>query len=240
MIILLIISMLICRTTQNRMTMIITFRTNFPTTINKRMLMLGSQNSIKHNRIITACRIFHSNRHFNSTRSQTVLLVFHRTRSYRNITQNIIKILIIFRIKHFVRKNKTSFFHSTHMHSAAGNNSLKQIRFCFRVRLMKHSFITFSSSSRFVRVNSRNKQNFVCNFFLHRHKTIHIIQNRIFIICRTRSDNQNHFIRPAFKHSLNLVTLFFHNFADFSSHRILLFNLSRNSQPSFKIHIHII
>ena len=64
--------------------------------------MLGSINGVEHNGKVTAGWIFHSGCNIKTADGKTVLLVFNRTCTDRNVGEQVFYISPVFRIKHFV------------------------------------------------------------------------------------------------------------------------------------------
>ena len=78
-------AVLVYRTAQNGMSERIALRLDFPAAVEERMAYLSRLDGIKHNAQVAAGRILHSDRHADSARRQSVLLIFHRARSYCHI-----------------------------------------------------------------------------------------------------------------------------------------------------------
>jgi len=66
------------------------------------MAGLGSLNGIHHDTQIAAGGIFHAHRRFNAAGGEPVLLVFHAAGTHGHIGQQVGKIPVVFRIKHFI------------------------------------------------------------------------------------------------------------------------------------------
>ena len=162
--------------------------------VNKSMGTLGSHNGIEHHGEISTGRIFHSHRYIHTTCCQAVLLILYRTGSDRLVGKDIVKVTPVLRIEHFVRCCQSTLFDSTGMHFPDGNDTCQKIRRLIRLRLMQHSLIPLSCCPRFIRIDPGNDHEPVRNLLIYFGKAIHILADRIFIICRTRSYNYNKFI----------------------------------------------
>ena len=111
---------------------------------------------VQHNRKVAAGRIFHTNRNIKTADHQTMFLIFYRTGTDRYIGKKIRQVVPVVRIKHFIGGSKTGFLNGAHMHMTDCQNTGKNIRLCFRIRLMQHALITFTSSTRFICIDSWN------------------------------------------------------------------------------------
>ena len=78
-------------------------RIDFPSSVNEVMRMLRCVNGVKHDREIAAGRILHAAGNVKAADSQTVLLVFDRTRADRYIGDQVIQIIPVLRIEHLIR-----------------------------------------------------------------------------------------------------------------------------------------
>ena len=139
---------------ENRVCQRITTCFHITSTINEMMWMLGSDYGVQHNRQVTAGRILHTNRDIHTAGSQTMLLVFYGTCTDCFIRKNIIQVAAIFRIEHFICRRKTGFLKYADMHFADCNDSGKEIRCLIRIRLMEHSLVAITGSSRLVCIYS--------------------------------------------------------------------------------------
>ena len=80
------------------------------------------------------------------------------------------------------------------MHLADRYQSCEHVRCLFWIRLMDHTFVTLTGSTRFIRINARNDQNLVCYFVLYFAQAKKIIADRILIISRTWTNDRKKFI----------------------------------------------
>ena len=64
---------------------------------------------------------------------KTVLLIFNRTCTDRNVGEQVFYISPVFRVKHFVCTGETAFFNGTDVHFAHGDQSLNHVRRFFRI-----------------------------------------------------------------------------------------------------------
>ena len=96
------------------------------------------------------------------------------------------------------------------MHFSHGDESIMKIRLFLRIRLMNDSLVALSCSTWFIGIDTRDDQNLVRNLILYLGKTIYIIADRIFVICRTWSDDDQKLIGFPGKDLFDLgITRFF-------------------------------
>ena len=222
--------MFIYSTTKDGMCKWITSCFNFPASVNETMRTLCSNDRVQHNAIITAGRVFHAGRHIHTTDGKAMLLIFNRTGTDSYIRENVGKITIVFRIKHFICAGESAFLNCVNMHFTNGNQPGKHIGCFFRIWLMNHTFVSFTCSTWLIGINSWNDQNFVCNFILHFTQTKKIITNSIFVIGRTWTDDCKKFIRFACKDITDLLISFCFQFLNCSIDGILVADLGRCRQ----------
>ena len=156
-----------------------------------------------------------------------MLLIFHGTRTDRNIRENIIQISPGFRVQHLICGCQTGFLDGTHVHLTDRDQTVQQIRFLLRVRLMQDSLVTFTGCSRFVGINSRNQDQFVRYLFLHSGQTVDIFTNCLFVICGTRSDDNQKLVGFSGKYFTDHLVSFFFDPCHLLCHRIIRFDLCR-------------
>ena len=172
--------------------------------------MLGSINGVEHNGKVTAGWIFHPGCNIKTADGKTVLLVFNRTCTDRNVGEQVFYISPVFRVKHFVCTGETAFFNCTDVHFAHGDQTFHHIRCFFRVRLGSDSLVAFAGGTWFICIHTRDDDQLVLHIFLDGSETADIIAYRIFVVCRTRSDDDKKTVVKTFDHIADLcVTLFF-------------------------------
>ena len=123
-----------------------------------------------------------------------MLLIFYGTCTYSDIRENVGKVTVVFRIKHFICTGETTFLDGVDVHLTDGNQTGKHIRSFFRIWLVNHTLVTFACCTWFICINSRNDQNFIFDFFLNFAETEKIVTYSIFVVRRTRSDDGKKFI----------------------------------------------
>ena len=221
------IAMFIHCSAKNCMSQRIAVRLSLPVSVDKVLFDLCCQNRIQHHRQIPTGWIFHTHWNIHTACYHTMLLILHRASSNSNIRKNIIQISPGFRIQHFVGCCQTRFLDGTHMHLTDSDQTMQQIRFLLRIRLMKDPFVTLSGCSRFVCIDSRNQDQLICHFFLYPGQTVDIFTNCLFVICGTRSDDDQKLIGLSGKYfSDHLISLRF-DLCHFLCHRIISFDLRR-------------
>ena len=233
------VAVLVYRTTQNGMCQRISGSLHFPVTVNEGMSMLRRNYGIQHNGKITT-GILHSCRNIHATDHQTMLLVFDRTGSDRNIGKDIGKITPVFRIKHLICCRKACLLNGTHMQLTDGYQTCQHIRFFLRVRLMEKSLVAFTGRSRFICINTRDQKKTVAYLVLNFCQSSHIITHRILIICRAGSDDHQKTIGLSCKYIFDLLISLCFYASDLFCDRILKANLLRSRKfcHKFKAHNH--
>ena len=206
----------------------ITFSIHIPAAVNKVVCGLSGNNRVQHNGEIAAGWILHTCRYIKTAGYETMLLVFNRTGTDGNVGEDVCQIPVILRIKHLISNWHTIGFKCMHMHLSDRNDSLKKIRCFLRIRLMEHSFITFTGCTRFIRINTRDNDYLVFNLFLDFCQTFDIFTYRFFIICRTRSDNGKKLVRFSGNNINKLLIQRTFFFSKCGTYRIQFFNFLRN------------
>ena len=95
---------------------------------------------------------------------------------------------MIFRVEHFVGTGEACLLDSSDMSLSYGNNALEHILVHIRVRLMEKSFVSLACGTRLIGVDSRNDKYLVNYLLLHLSQPQYIVDNRVLVICRARSD----------------------------------------------------
>jgi hypothetical protein len=91
------------------------------------------------------------------------------------------------------------------MHLADGDQALIHVGLFFRIRLMEKPFVAFSRSPGFVGIDPGDDDDLVLHLLLDRHQTAHIVQDSMFIVCRTGADNDQKFAAPASQYIPDLL-----------------------------------
>ena len=154
------------------------------------MWVLCCKNRIEHYRKISTRRILHSCRKIKSARRHTMLLIFDRPCTYRNIRKYICDISPVIRIEHLICSSKSGYFHYMNLHMSHCDKTRLKIRLAFRIRLSCDSLISFACSPRLIRINPRDQDQSVLNLLIDLSKPFSIIAYRILIIRRARSNYQ--------------------------------------------------
>ena len=110
MVVRLALTVLVHCTAEDCVSVRIAIRVNLPAAENEGMTMLRGHDGVQHNRIITTGGILHAGADIHTADSQTVLLIFHRTGTDCHIGEQIGKIAVVLRIKHFIGSGKAGFF----------------------------------------------------------------------------------------------------------------------------------
>ena len=92
---------------------------------------------------------------------------------------------------------------------------------------MQDSLVTLSGCSRFVGINSRNQDQFVRYLFLYSGQTVDIFTNCLFVICGTRSDDNQKLVGFSGKYFTDHLVSFFFDPCHLLCHRIIRFDLCR-------------
>ena len=213
-------------------------RSDLPVTHNKFMAALSRFYRVQHYGKIAAGRIFHPYRHMASAGHQTVLLIFYGTGTHSNIGHNIIQIADIVRIKHFISSRKTGFLQDSHVEMTDGMKPVCHTGTLFRIRLVKHTFISFTGSPRLVRVYPGDDQQLFPGIFLDFYQAAHIVQHRIFIVCRAGPDNNQKFVTVTRNDFFSLLIPLCFCQGTFCGKRKLFFDLCRSRQFVDKFESH--
>ena len=160
-------SVFVYRTTKDCVGERVTGGLNFPASVNEAVSALCCNDGVQHNAVVATGRILHTSRNVHAADCQSVLLIFNRTCTYSNVGKKIRKITVVLRVKHLICTGKTTFADGTYVHLTDCNQSGKKVRFLLRIRLMDHSFVSFSGCTWFVCVNTRDNEDFILDLFLY-------------------------------------------------------------------------
>ena len=181
-------------TTKDRVSERISGGLYFPASVDETVRSLSCNNRVHHNAEITAGRVLHSGRNIHTTDSQTMLLILNRTCTYCNVGKDVGEITVVLRIEHLICAGKSTFLDCMNMHFTDSNQSCEHVRSFLRVRLMDHTLVSLTGSTRFIGVNTWNDQNFVFDLFLDLAETQKIVTDSIFIVSRAWTDDCEKFI----------------------------------------------
>ena len=123
-----------------------------------------------------------------------MLLIFYGTGTDSHVGEQIVDVVPVFRVKHFICSGQTGFFNGTQMQTADCDESGNHIRFCLRIRLGSNSFIAFSGGPWLVRVDTWNQNQLVFRLLVYSCQAVDIIHNRLFFVCGAWSDDDKKFI----------------------------------------------
>ena len=195
-------AVLIGVTAKDRVRMRIPLRLDLPSAIDECMWMRCREDRVEHNGIVAGCRVLHADRGCDRAGGQSVLLIFYGSCTYGNISQKIIEIRVVLRIKHLIGAGKTCLGDRSHVKVSCCQDTFEKVRSLIRIRLVEHALIAFTRRSRLIRVDTRNDDDLVLYLFLQRTKAGDIVDNGIFIIRGAWSDDEHEFIRETFNDSL--------------------------------------
>ena len=204
------ISVFVGRTAENGVCQRVSACLYFPGTVNKGVGALCGDDGVNHNGKVTAGRVFHAGRNVDAGNGQAVLLIFYGTCADSNVGENIGQIAPVGWIQHLVCRSQIGLLDHAHMHFTHGNQSVQQVRFSFRVRLMNDTFVAFTCGTRFVGIDTWDDDQFVGYFVGNLCQTVIVLQNSVFVVCGARSYDNKKFIGIPGKDFCDFsVTLFF-------------------------------
>ena len=162
---------------------------DIPSSVNKGVSMLSSNNRVEHYGHITAGRVLHTCRYVKTADGHTMLLILYGTGTDCHIRKQICQIPPVFRIEHLICCGKSGLLNVADVKFTDGNETFQKVRCCFRVRLMNHSLVSFTGRSRLVGVDTRNDDTFVFDLLLNRNQAVQIIHNSCLVVSGTWSDD---------------------------------------------------
>ena len=169
----------------------IAVRMGFPTAVDEGVGALGCDNGVHHDVVVAACRILHAYGNFDSAGGQPVLLVLDGSGSDSDVAQDIVQIFVVLRIEHLVGKDETGLLNSMHVQVTGCQDSLVQIRFACRIRLVDKTFVALACRTGLVCIDSGDNHYLVTDLLLNRNKTGHVVHDSVFVVCRAGADDQN-------------------------------------------------
>ena len=116
-------------TAQDRVRERIAHGMRLPAAVDKRVLVLRCRDGVHHDFQIAARGVFHAHGDAQTACRQSMLLVLDGTRAYGDVGQQVVEVLMIFRIEHFLRAGKACLVQGAHVELADGDDTLEQIRF---------------------------------------------------------------------------------------------------------------
>ena len=223
---------------ENRMRHGVSGGLHFPAPVQKALPALRRLNGVHHHRQIPGRRVFHACRNPDSACHQPVQLVLYRACPDRNIGQQVGQVPVILRVQHLLRTGKTGFFDHPCVQLPDSDNPGLHVLSFFRIRLMDHSFISFSDRSGFIGIDTRNNENPVLYLFLHPRQTVHILQYRILVIRGTRTNKKKKLIAFSGKNIFYFPVSFFLQRFDLRRKRKFFLQLRRGGNFTEKLHLH--
>ena len=190
MVVRLTLLVLVCVAAQNGMRQRIALACAFPAAIDKRMAVLSCGDAIQHNGEVAAGGVFHANGDIQRAGCQAMVLVFHRTRAHGNVAQQIVQVLIVVAVQHFVGADESGFGDGAHVQIADGHNAFEHVGLGLGVGLVQHAFVAQARGARFVCVDARNEVDLVGHFFLKLCQAAQVIKHAVFAVGRARPNDK--------------------------------------------------
>ena len=106
-----------------------------------------------------------------------------------------------------------------------------------RVWLMKHAFIALAGGSGLIGIDPGNENELIGNLFLHTAKPGNVFQNRLTVIGGAGADDQNHFAAVPGEYVPDGLIPFRLDPGQLIGQRVLLLDILRDRQFSFKLHV---
>ena len=102
----------------------------------------------------------------------------------------VVQITVVLRIEHLIGCRQSGLLDDTQMHLADRDDTCKQIGLLAGIRLMQKSFISFSGSPGFVRIDTGYDHDSVGDLLLDSGQPFHIFHHGFFIVRTARPDDQ--------------------------------------------------
>ena len=121
---------------------------------------------------------------------------------------------------------------------ADGVKTLSHARTLLRIRLMEHALVAVTGGTRFVGVDTRYNDKTVFGLFLNIDQAAGVIQNCVFVICGTRSDEYQELITFSADDFFYFFITFCFASYELRRKRELLFDLCRGRQLVYEFECH--
>ena len=211
---------------------------DFPSAIQELLRALCSHDGIHHDRDISAGGILQSRRYSDAACHDTVLLVLHGPCTDGDITKQIGKIAVVFRIQHLLGTGKAGLPGHIGMKLPNGNDACQHVFFLFRIRLVEHPLVTDPLGTGLVGIDTGNEEQLVLDLLLHLCQTVHVIQNGVLAVSGARTDDQKELVALSGEDICDLAVPFFFCSPDVIRNRELFFEILRIGQFPDKFHLH--
>ena len=225
-------------TSEDRMRVGISVGMSLPAAIDEIVLMLRRHNTVHHDSQVSAGGILHADRALDGTGGQSVLLVLHAAGAHRHIAQKVVQVLVVFRIEHLVRADKSRLLDRAHMELPGGNNALEEVGRSVGIGLVDKPLVAVSGRPGFVRVNAGNDQNLVLNLLPQRHEPGNVVDHALLVIRRAGTDDQDELFAVAGEDRLELRDRSLHCISHIAGQRIHLLGLHGDWKFPLEIHVH--
>ena len=145
---------------------------------------------------------------------------------------------MILRIEHLVGAGETSLVERPHVQFPDGDESLEDVRAGVRIRLMQHSLVSGTGSTRLVGIDTGYDDNLVRHLVLDRTEAADIIDNRVFVVRGAWAYYKDQFVRTTIHHILYLLVVQLFGLLTGSGNRIHLLDALGLQQSPFLCHVH--
>ncbi len=146
---------------------------------------------------------------------------------------------MVFRVEHFLGAGEAGLADDMGVHFTDADDARQHVLGFLRIRLMEHSLVAQTDGAGLVRVDTGNDEDLVLDLvgdFCH---TIHVVQNSVFPISRTRADHKDEFFLLALEDVLDFLVSLLLRLGDFRSDRELFLYFKRSGKLALEIHCHI-
>ena len=118
-----------------------------------------------------------------------MVLILHGTGTDGHIGEDIGQITIILGVEHLIGGSETGLSHGTDVHLSHRHQSCKKVRLLLGIRLMDDPLVALTGGAGLVGVDSGDQDQLVLHLLADLGQTIHIITDRILIVCGAGADD---------------------------------------------------
>jgi hypothetical protein len=113
---------------------------------------------------------------------QPVRLVLDRAGAHSDIGEHVLKVRVVARIEHLVRRREVGFPKRANMHLADGPDAFNNVRFSLEVRLVGHALVPDPGRARLVGVDARDNKDLVLHLGLDLRQPRNVITHRVLVV----------------------------------------------------------
>ena len=168
-----------------------------------------------------------------------MLLIFHGTRSYRIVGEDIRKVAVILRIQHFVRTGEAGLLYCAGVQPAYGDYAVQHILGTVGVRLVEHTFVALSCGTGLSGIDAGDNEDLVFYLFLNCGKAGDVVHYRVLSVGGAGTYYQNESLVLSSEYCFHFLVTLCLCLCDAFRERVKLLYKLRDRELSVECHAHL-